>query len=85
MLLLAACSNNSQEGSVNRISHAKPDDDNMIRANRYLNSRDMLVVKGYIERHGLKMSLSDFGFYYRCVEKGGGEENRERIGGALYL
>lgn len=74
MLLLAACSNNTQEGSVNRISHAKPDDDNMIRANRYLNSRDMLVVKGYIERHGLKMSLSDFGFYYRCVEKGGAKK-----------
>ena len=45
----------------------------MLRANRYLNKKDMLVVEGYIERHGLKMKLSDFGFFYRCVEKGGGK------------
>jgi hypothetical protein len=74
MLLLAACGNNSQDGSVIRISHAKPDDDNMVRANRYLNTRDGLVVDGYIQRHGLKMNRSDFGFYYRCVEKGGAKK-----------
>ena len=74
MMLLAACSNNPQEGYVKHQTNYSVEENKMLRANRYLNTKDMLVVEGYIERHGLKMNLSDFGFYYRCVEKGGSKE-----------
>jgi FKBP-type peptidyl-prolyl cis-trans isomerase len=74
VILLAACSNNSQEGYVKHQTSYSVEENKMLRANRYLNKKDMLVVEGYIERHGLKMNLSDFGFYYRCVEKGGSKE-----------
>lgn len=71
LLLLAGCSNAPQDGYVKIHSSSPSNEDKMLRANRYLNTKDMLVVDGYIERHGVKMALSDFGFYYRCVEHGG--------------
>lgn len=70
-MLLAACSNNSQEGYVKHQTNYSVEENKLLRANRYLNKKDMLVVEGYIERHGIKMNLSDYGFFYRCVEKGG--------------
>jgi FKBP-type peptidyl-prolyl cis-trans isomerase len=74
VMLLAACSNNPQEGVVNHHTNYSVEEGKMLRANRYLNTKDMLVVEGYIERHGLTMKLSDFGFYYRCVQKGGSKK-----------
>ena len=71
VMLLAACGNSPQEGYVSHNTGNSANEDKMLRANRYLNKKDMLVIEGYIERHGLKMSLSDFGFYYQCLEKGG--------------
>lgn len=71
LMLLAACSNSPQEGYVSHNTSHAVNEDKMLRANRYLNKKDMLVIEGYIERHGLKMSLSDFGFYYQCIKKGG--------------
>lgn len=75
--LLYSCTGNQDEGIVNHQQAYSTDNDKMLRANRYLNMRDQVVVEGYIERHGLKMKQSDFGFYYRCVEKG---HSSRRIG-----
>lgn len=77
MLILVACSNGTEEGYVNHHTTNRVEEGKMLRANRYLNKKDMLVVEGYIERHGVRMALSDYGFYYRCVEKGGGSKIKE--------
>lgn len=71
LMLLAACSNSPQEGYVSHRTGQSATEDKMLRANRYLNKKDMLVIEGYIERHGLKATLSDYGFYYQRLEKGG--------------
>lgn len=71
--ILASCSNADESDGVSRRLEKTPArDSKMLRANRYLNMRDQLVIKGYIERQQLKMKSSGLGYYYMKSAKGNG-------------
>lgn len=74
LALLVSCSGNSEDGVVYHTSARSVSENKLLRANRYLNLKDMLVVKGYIGRHGLKMNFSDLGYYYSSSQGGNGRK-----------
>lgn len=72
-VMLSSCSNSDEpDGTVRRMDRPAVGENKMLRANRYLNMRDQLVIKGYVDRHQLNMKSSGLGYYFMKVAKGNG-------------
>lgn len=70
-LITVACHHQSGDEQTSGNSNAQ---ESLVRINKYLVKQDADKIKGFITRHGWKMSETQSGLWYEIVENGNGQK-----------
>lgn len=69
LVLLTSCKSTKTENKGN-----KPDQETLMKINKYLVAKDADAIRGYINRHGWEMQESKAGLWYEITDNGTGKK-----------